>query len=78
MNVLAAAFVPDCMAEHRELIRDKDTGKIFNRGVAKVTHSGKVIRYERDPRDDERVTAEVYVGDMRDILEVSAAVLFTG
>eukprot|EP00959_Pyramimonas_sp_CCMP1952_P427279 8948724-Pyramimonas_sp.AAC.1 len=35
MNVLACTYVPDPMKEWRDTIRDKDTGKVFNRGRAK-------------------------------------------
>ena len=66
----------------RQQITDPETGKVFNQGNAKVTHSGKVIAFVRDQRDRSRVVGERYVGDMpggADWLEnVTASVVLTG
>jgi hypothetical protein len=69
----------------QDLIRDKDSGRIFNRMNASVTHSGKVIRYVRDKADVNKTIGHVYDHDLRDDdgnvcdpTDVKSAVLITG
>ena len=62
-NVLSAVFIRDSMAPYREIIKDKETGKLFAKGNAKVTRTGKVI-YERDPESPDRVIKETYKEDI--------------
>jgi hypothetical protein len=69
----------------QDLIRDKESGKIFNRMNASVTHSGKVIRYVRDKADVNKTIGHVYDHDLRDDdgnvcdpTDVKSAVLITG
>jgi WD40 repeat protein len=79
MNVLSACFVPDPMSQFRLTIRDKETGRVFNKGSARVTHSGKVIALNRDPHNDEVVVSQEYAGNMKaSPQEVSSTFLLTG
>ena len=75
VNVLSAVFVQDPMGgsvmdpdtgaplNFRELIKDDVSGKQTNKGLCKVTASGKVIKYQRS-RDGKQVTGEKYIADM--------------
>ena len=47
------------------------------RRYAKVTRSGKVIHYRRDPADPDRVVAETYKEDI-DVEAVTSTVVLTG
>lgn len=77
---LSAVWIPDVMADYRETIRDKDTGKVFNKGHAKVTHTGKIISFHRDSEDETKVVKEEYIGDrdVSDLKKIKNAILLTG
>jgi WD40 repeat protein len=76
-NVLSAVFVRDSMAPYRDIMKDKDTGKLFNRGNAKVTRTGKVIHYTRDPNNLDKIIKETYKEDI-DLEGVTATIVLTG
>lgn len=93
-NVLSCTFMRDpigltfkdresgAVLRFRQQITDPETGKVFNQGNAKVTHSGKVIAFVRDKNERTRVVGERYVGDMPGganwFQQVTSTVVLTG
>ena len=91
-NILSAAFVRDSMGgsvidpdtgkriTFREQVKDKETGRMLNKGICKVTESGKIVKYLRDKKDN--VVGEKYIADMPGGAQwkdrVTSTVLVTG